>query len=279
MKYCEEFAALLDLYVDGELSGEEAARVRAHLEDCPVCRSYVEDAFAIRGAFPETEETEVPEGFADGVMAAVRALEDEKKAKAGPVGRKTVYWKKVLLPLAACFAIVLAVRHGPVRGGGSTSAANNSAPAAMDTAASSSGVDNACEADAETPYAPAAPQMETGQEEKGLEAAPAPRITADEPAASIGSVEELENAVTTTSGGQMPVSPAVRLTADQAGELLAELPCTTGEDGVRRYQLTSREFDALLEALAERDILPQKEESLEADTVGQGYCLVYVTEE
>ena len=53
MKYCEEYAALLDLYVDGELSGEEAARVRAHLESCPSCQAYVDGALAIRAAFPE----------------------------------------------------------------------------------------------------------------------------------------------------------------------------------------------------------------------------------
>lgn len=275
MKYCEEFAALLDLYVDGELSGEEAARVRAHLERCPGCQSYVDEALAIRAAFPEAEGTVVPEGFAEGVMAAVRTLENAKTSKTGPAGRRTVYWKKVLLPLAACFAIVLAVRHGPIRGGGSTSAASNdAAPAAMDCAAPSGGVDNA--ADAEMP-AEAAPQMETGSEENGLEAAPAPRITADEPAASVDGVQELENTVMTTSGGQMPRT--VYLTAAQAGELLADLPCTAGGDGVRRYRLTDGEFDALLEALAERDILPQEEEPLEADTVDRGYCLVYVTEE
>ena len=31
MKYCEDCAALLDLYVDGELSPEDMDRVRAHL--------------------------------------------------------------------------------------------------------------------------------------------------------------------------------------------------------------------------------------------------------
>ena len=98
MKYCEEYAALLDLYVDGELSGEEAARVRAHLESCPSCQAYVDGALAIRAAFPEAEETVVPEGFVQGVMAAVRAEEARSRA------RKNGRWKQILLPLAACFA-------------------------------------------------------------------------------------------------------------------------------------------------------------------------------
>ena len=65
MKYCEEFAALLDPYVDGELPLEEAARVRAHLAVCGGCRAYVQAALAIRDAFPDAEDTEMPEGFAE----------------------------------------------------------------------------------------------------------------------------------------------------------------------------------------------------------------------
>ena len=37
MKCCEEYAALLDPFVDGELTPEEMERVREHLEDCPGC--------------------------------------------------------------------------------------------------------------------------------------------------------------------------------------------------------------------------------------------------
>lgn len=36
MDTCQEFAALLDLYVDGELPPAEAERVQAHLETCGV---------------------------------------------------------------------------------------------------------------------------------------------------------------------------------------------------------------------------------------------------
>lgn len=66
MKYCEEYAALLDLYVDGELSPEEMAAVQEHLDQCPDCRRYVDEILEIRAAFPDVEETPVPEGFADG---------------------------------------------------------------------------------------------------------------------------------------------------------------------------------------------------------------------
>ena len=73
MTYCKEFSALLDPYIDGELSPEETARVREHLHTCDGCRAYVQAALAIRDAFPEAEDTPVPDGFAAGVMAAIRA--------------------------------------------------------------------------------------------------------------------------------------------------------------------------------------------------------------
>ena len=84
MDTCQEFAALLDLYVDGELPPAEAERVQAHLETCGVCRSYVDDIQAIRAAFPTIEDTPVPEGFADGVMAAIRAGKAPRKRQSAP---------------------------------------------------------------------------------------------------------------------------------------------------------------------------------------------------
>ena len=47
MKYCEEYAALLDLYVDGELSPEEMAAVQEHLDQCPDCRRYVDEILSL----------------------------------------------------------------------------------------------------------------------------------------------------------------------------------------------------------------------------------------
>ena len=53
MKYCEEYAALLDLFVDGELAPEDMKRVGDHLTGCPGCQAYVDDALAIRACFPD----------------------------------------------------------------------------------------------------------------------------------------------------------------------------------------------------------------------------------
>ena len=107
MKYCEEYAALLDLYVDGELSPEEMAAVQEHLDQCPDCRRYVDEILEIRAAFPGVEETPVPAGFADGVMEAIRAASPAPgKTARRKTGRR---WIKVLAPLAACIAVAVLV--------------------------------------------------------------------------------------------------------------------------------------------------------------------------
>lgn len=124
MKHCETYAALLDLYVDGELSLEEMLEVQAHLDECPACQSYVDDALDMRAAFPDAGEAEVPEGFAAGVMARIQAV------PAAPRKKKKTPWVGVLASLAACCAIVILQQNGPLPGGG-----NDSASVAYDVAA------------------------------------------------------------------------------------------------------------------------------------------------
>ena len=95
----EQYAALLDAYIDGALSEQDAARVREHLTQCPECQSYVSDALAMRELFPGLEETEVPEGFAESVMSALPA-------------QKIIWrrqWTKIAAPLAACVAVALLI--------------------------------------------------------------------------------------------------------------------------------------------------------------------------
>ncbi len=105
----EQCAALLDAYIDGALSEQEAARVREHLTECPECQSYVSDALAMRELFPGLEETPVPEDFVDSVLSSLPA-------------RKILWrtqWKKIAAPLAACVAVALLARSlygGPTGG-------------------------------------------------------------------------------------------------------------------------------------------------------------------
>lgn len=298
MRYCEEYAALLDLYVDGELSPQESARVLEHLDGCPGCRAYVEDALAIRAAFGELEEAEPPEGFAAGVMAEIRAAgEKEPPARERPDWKR---WKKVLLSLAACFAVVLLLRYGPLRTGNAGGAANSSA---APEAAPEGDVGYAVTfSDVSTGGAPA--EVPQALEPEADADVPMARITGGDPAAALSDfdLEIMENGESQEEqiivefpapGGGMTedvhvgggeekttrkaAERAIRLTATQAAGLLEDAPYTDEGDGLRCYRLTGEEFDALLEALAEQGVEPEEEAPPGlSDFSGGG--LVYVTE-
>ena len=136
MKYCEEYAALLDLFVDGELSLEEMLRVQEHLDTCPACRAYVDDALAMSAAFPNAEDTEVPEDFAAGVMARIQS----SGVAAAPKKKKKTPWVGLVASLAACCAIVIIQQNGPLAGG----AANMESAVAYMSAAADTAVEESC---------------------------------------------------------------------------------------------------------------------------------------
>lgn len=128
MKNCEEYAALLDAFADGDLFTEDMTYVQQHLNECPHCQAYLEDLFAIRAAFPSVEDTIVPDGFADSVMAAVAA---HPRTVSVPRKRKSTPWAKILAPLAACLALVIILQNDIVGG----NKAAESASVAYDAAA------------------------------------------------------------------------------------------------------------------------------------------------
>ena len=104
MNICKDYEALLDLYVDGELTAEDMMKVRDHLDTCPTCQSYVDDALTIRAAFPEAEETELPEGFHESVMTRISQTAVPKKKRRAWMGLAPV--------AAACLALAVAVQGG-----------------------------------------------------------------------------------------------------------------------------------------------------------------------
>lgn len=101
MKKCEEFAPLLSAFVDGELTEEERAEVLAHVSECEKCRRLLGELTALHAALSELEDEDVPAGFTEDVMAAVRA----EKAAAKPQVKKRSTWRR-WMPMAACAAIV-----------------------------------------------------------------------------------------------------------------------------------------------------------------------------
>lgn len=232
MKYCEDFAALLDPFVDGELTPDEMVRVQAHLDQCPACRAYVDDALAIRAAFPDAEDTELPEGFTESVMARIQA-------EAAPQKKTSRLWLKALASLAACCAIVLLA--SPMFSHSSkTEAAPAEAPAAAaDTAAPT----ERAMGFALTEEAPAAESIEEPREElaagKVFDAAPAPSAAADSGATAY--CIEADTASTLT----LP---------PEAASLLADFPPVEETDTAIRYELSRQGCDTLTDALTQAGI-------------------------
>ncbi len=283
MTNCKAFAALLDLYVDGELSPEEMLRVRDHLDKCPACRAYVDDALAIRASFPDAEDTEVPAGFTEAVMTAVRQSGTPAKAS-----RRTP-WKKILLPLAACFAVAVLVL--PLRDLLSGSAKTESAASltAMDTAVAESA---AVEEPAEAPAAEEAPAaLEQGalksagttaedaapQEKKAVD--PYEYTTGTE-AQDGGSAEPAtgqaaEEALAPTAYSGSP-SPCATVTLPPEGlqlDLLAGRTPDRETEGQTEFDLTAQEYDTLLVQLDESGLDYTAQETADGDS---GLVLVIV---
>ena len=223
MMNCEAFEALLDLYVDGELSPEEYEAVRAHLNTCPACRAYVEEALSIRAAFPKVEEIPVPEGFEAGVMARIAASAPQRKARRP--------WGRVLLPLAACFALVLTVQSLLPRFFSCGSVA---------------------------PESPAA--VFSLEEEAAPESAPELPLPAME-TRDLPEAHEPETKAARQKGEAESLSCFVRasLSLEEAGTLLdGALPIWEDENALL-YALSREEYAALTAALAEKGLTPEEE--------------------
>lgn len=300
MKYCEDCAALLDLYVDGELSPEDMDRVRAHLETCSGCRAYVDDALAIRAAFPDVEDTEVPAGFAESVMSAVQAAAQERPA--APQAKKR-HWGRVLLPLAACCAIVILLhgvtgsKNSPVEFATASSSATDTATTESESIAETE--EAAAEAPAETPAdgaadGGAAPETRvafttsdagTGasvNDQASSKALPETGVVEVPAGAAVpeAQAEEPEEAGV-EAASSVSAFATLRLTTAQAGDLLAEHAPVSDADGVLCYELSREDYDALLAALADTGITPEPDaESAASDgAMSDGFALVYVADE
>ena len=239
MKMCEEYAALLDMYVDGFCTAEEAARVRAHLAECEVCRMYVEQILQMKEAFPDAESEEIPEGFAESVMTVIRAEAKQQKKRMKP-------WQRTLLQMAACMAIVIAL--GPL------SALLNGGMKAADEAA----VEMSMAGMASKAQAPMAPDMESVM----VYATDAADSAAPPPAA--GDIVLYDARVYGRTA-------AARLTPGQQAELLAGYEGEARDGGIV-YELTEAELEEVLAKLPEGALILG---GAPTDT-GSGICLLTV---
>lgn len=142
---CEQYWELISASLDGALTPEEQRRLEAHLAGCPACRSLREE---LSGLEAELTELESPsEGFADAVMAAAAATEQDipftnlpQDRNAGREAQKRVraWWKPIRnwCAIAACCLVALGLgtllaQSGAFRAGNSA----NTAPGAEAQAA------------------------------------------------------------------------------------------------------------------------------------------------
>lgn len=267
MKECEKYAALLDAFSEGDLFMEDMVQVQNHLMNCPDCQAYLEDLLAMRAAFPTVEDTEVPEGFADRVMAAV--AEHPRAAAPAPAPKaKKQPWRKLLIPLAACCALVILLGRTAISGGSSKEAAAKFSAQAETTeecAVAEETVEmvSSTEAAPEEPAAAYDGKMEPAEaeallgdvytyttgtesqitEHKGKEYV---EVTVTEPSAAEsgeGIAEDAAASTPTRDGTEFV------LTAAEAGDTLKDFTPVAETETELYYELTARQYTGLLMAL------------------------------
>lgn len=223
-----ENTALLDAFLDGELTLEEQSAVEAHLADCADCRAYVDDGLAIRAAFPTEETAELPADLKEHVMAAV-ANAPQSRPKKQPWGK--------LAAAAACLAVIVLVQHGA----GSNADTANSAVYAADQAVAEMAVQESASLERNV-EAPAA----TEQLPAETESAKSVSLTEED------TQEDALDEAPAVSGATALL--VVQLIDAEAGDLLADFTPEEVMPGYARYLLSREEFDTLAAQLSERDI-------------------------
>lgn len=249
-----ENTALLDAFVDGELTAAEMAEVQAHLAECPDCQAYVDDALAIRADFPAAESTELPADFTDHIMQAV--------AKTPQSRPKTQPWGK-LAAAAACLALIVLVQYGA--GLSSRNTSNEAAAYTADCAAAESTVERSADAssgdDADSCQPMDSPDDSGEPDSVAADSAQqANKSESTDGTASIQSAyQNGKSAVPVITGADLPT---VRVSATEIGDLLDDHTPTEQKDtGVVRYLLTRTEFDALAEELADQGVTLETEDT------------------
>ena len=259
-----ENTALLDAFVDGELTTAEMAEVQAHLAECPGCQAYVDDALAIRADFPTADSTELPADFTDHIMQAV-AKTPQSRPKKQPWGK--------LAAAAACLAIIVLVQYGA--GLSSRNTSNEAAAYTADCAAPESTVERSADAssgdDADSCQPMDSPDDSGESDSVAADSGEPDSVAADstqqanksestDGTASIQSAyQNGKSAVPVITGADLPT---VRVSATEIGDLLDDRTPTEQKDtGVVRYLLTRTEFDALAEELADQGVTLETEDT------------------
>ena len=249
-----ENAALLDAFVDGELTAAEMAEVQAHLAECPGCQAYVDDVRAIRADVPTADSTELPADFTDHIMQAV-AKTPQSRPKKQPWGK--------LAAAAACLAVIVLVQYGA--GLSSRNTSNEAAAYTADCAAAESTVERSADASSGDDADSCQPMdsADDSGESDSVAADSTQQANKSESTDGTASIQSAyqngKSAVPVITGADLPT---VRVSATEIGDLLDDRTPTEQKDtGVVRYLLTRTEFDALAEELADRGVTLETEDT------------------
>lgn len=264
----------------------------------------MDDIQAIRAAFPTIEDTPVPEGFADGVMAAIRAGKAPRKRRSAP------RWARVALPLAACLAIFAVVQVPLLQ-------RDTAADQAVEQEQTQYIADTSSEKaqsrqETEEADEPEATQAPIEEEDLARETAPSqndvisPKVSSQAPI-SYYSLQESqtdsgnpqEDALPSVESAQAPAQATAQAPADESASEKSDersvfamlslsaaqavslpediVPVSTEEDGSVCYHLTPAQYDELLSALSEQGETPEPSFSAPElrDTAG-AYAVVTV---
>ena len=241
-----ENTALLDAFVDGELTSEEMISVQSHLDECPECRAYVDDVLVIRASFPTEDDAELPADFAETVMKAVAEAPQSRPKKRQPWGK--------LAAAAACLAVIVLMQRGGLTGGsGNTSAACDAAP--MEAAEAESAPEERCLTAAGGDNGSDS-FADTNAESKKTDAYYACALPPDQ------TTTENDSAAAMTGGSSdQDDLPTVTVSKSDLGELLDDREPTEVKPGVCRYLLTRQEFEDLAAKLADRGVTLETEDT------------------
>ena len=207
----------------------------------------------------------MPDGFAAGVMAAIRA-------DAAPRKRRRPRWAKTLLPLAACCAIVVLAVSGLPRPSDTAVADNleSQAEIAAPAEAAAPDADSSEEDTAATAYAAQSGEDTADVPDSTVTATDLPKTDAAAPHAqeqpslttdpkiSIVPREgtSAEEVVPETAPATFAVqSPSLTLTAEEAGNLLDSYTPASESDGALVYELTAAEYTTLLQQLEQQGLV------------------------
>ena len=238
----------LSAFLDGELTDTEREDVLAHLETCEACQTCLAELTALHDALGDMENVEVPESFAEGVIARLHEEELPQKAK------KRSSWRGIAT-LAACAAVVvLAVSAMPRMGGAaprnassspsvqysimSTTTTADSAPAETEAAIDEAAIPEAYDVAAESMLA--APESAPAS----AEAPAAPLMATGAGASDAGGASE---AGERNEAAEEDALPVLTLVGDGAADWLAEHAEPLG-DGL--WLVTVEETNALPDTLA-----------------------------